>query len=117
MKEIDVEDIDGDIPQKDKKEYIRILLSGKEGAGKTSIKSLIFENKLPKETLNIAKTKELEISRFKFLKNIYIEVIDYPGNDTKLLETKKEKIFSKINIFIYVIDSGNIEENSSNFNK
>ena len=56
--------------------FTKILLMGKTGVGKTSIKSLIFENKLAKDTLHLACTNEIEESHLKFMNIFSLHLLD-----------------------------------------
>ena len=92
------------------KNFTKILLMGKTGVGKTSIKSLIFENKLAKDTLELACTNEIEESHFKFMNNLSLHLLDCSSQEEyikKYFESKKEKLFSNVNIFIFVAESEN----------
>ena len=89
---------------------IKILLMGKTGVGKTSIKSLIFENKLAKDILHLACTNEIEESHFKFMNIFSLHLLDCSSKEDYIkqyFESKKEKLFSNVNIFIFVAESEN----------
>ena len=91
-----------------KNDLIKVLLMGKTGVGKTSIKSLIFHNKSPKDTLDLAFTNEVEVTHLRFMKNIYIKILDCCSREIKqYFDSKKEKIFSKVRIFIFVAEAEN----------
>ena len=90
------------------KSFTKILLMGNKGSGKTSIKSIIFQQKLPKDTIKLAPTNEIEEIHVKIMGNININLIDCCSKDeynNKYFDTKKEKIFSKVDILIFVIDA------------
>ena len=90
------------------KSFTKILLMGNKGSGKTSIKSIIFQQKLPKDTIRLAPTKEIEEIHVKIMGSININLIDCCSKDeynNKYFDTKKEKIFSKVDILIFVIDA------------
>lgn len=90
--------------------FIKILLMGKTGVGKTSIKSIIFENKLAKDTLNLACTNEIEISHLKYMKKYSLNILDLCSREDYIkqyFESKKQYIFSNVNIFIFVAEAEN----------
>ena len=90
------------------KSFTKILLMGNKGSGKTSIKSIIFQQKLPKDTIRLATTNEIEEIHVKIMGSININLIDCCSKDeynNKYFDTKKEKIFSKVDILIFVIDA------------
>ena len=105
--------------EKKKKSAVKILLMGKKGVGKTSIKSIIFQQQLAKDTLKLAPSIEVEEIHSKLMGNIYINLIDCCSKDDyikKYFTTKKEKIFSKVDILIYVVDASNINDKESSLN-
>lgn len=88
------------------KSFTKILLMGNKGSGKTSIKSIIFQQKLPKDTIRLAPTSEIEEIHVKIMEDININIIDCCYNEeyvNKYFSTKKEKIFSKVDILIFVV--------------
>ena len=90
------------------KSFTKILLMGNKGSGKTSIKSIIFQQKLPKDTIKLASTNELEEIHVKIMGNININLIDCCSKDeynNKYFNSKKDKIFSKVDILIFVINA------------
>ena len=90
------------------KSFIKILLMGNKGSGKTSIKSIIFQQKLPKDTIKLAPTNEIEEIHVKIMGNININLIDCCSKDeynNKYFNSKKDKIFSKVDILIFVINA------------
>lgn len=92
----------------------KILLMGKSSAGKTAMKSIIFANKLPQDTLLFGHTSEISIDHFKFLENSAINLWDCSGANEyakEYFDTKKEQIFSKVNILVFVIKAENKNEN------
>ena len=68
---------------------IKVLLMGKKGVGKTSIKSVIFENMRPQDTFKL-------------------DVLDFNSNESDLKEyltTKKELFFSNADFLIFISDA------------
>ena len=87
--------------------FKKILLMGKAGVGKTSIKSVIFEYKSPKDTLELDNTNEIEVSHIKFMNNVFIKLLDCCGKEeylTQYLGPKKNFVFSNVDILIYVTE-------------
>ena len=99
-----------------KKSFVKILLMGKTGVGKTSINSIIFQQQLAKDTLKLAPSIEIEEIHSKLMGNININLMDCCSKDEyvkKYFTTKKEKIFSKVNILIFVVDASNTKDKES----
>lgn len=98
---------------KENKKYSKILLMGKAGVGKTSMRSIIFADKAPKETSLFDPTKEVNEDRVKFMGNLIFNLMDCGGQEEfirQYFETKRENIFSKVEILIFVI-SADIKSN------
>ena len=96
------------LEEKNEPEILKVLLVGKKGVGKTAIKSIIFENLEPQETLNFAPTEEIEETHVNFINNLYIDVLDFGSNESNIkqsLSTKKELFFSNVGILIYILDA------------
>lgn len=60
-------------------EIQKVLLMGRNGAGKTSMRSIIFANYLAKDTYRIAYTVEVNHSRVRFLGNLVLNLWDCGG--------------------------------------
>ena len=116
MKEINILNQDNE-----EKNFIKILLMGNKGVGKTSIKSIIFQQQLPKDTLRLAPTDEIEETRVKIMGNINLNLIDnFSKNEyiDKYFTTKEKKLFSKVDILIFVVDASDYNiENDLNYYK
>ena len=103
-------EIKNEIKLEEKKEtqILKVLFLGKKGVGKTSIKSIIFDNMEPQDTFNLAPTEEIEKTHVNFINNLFVDVLDCNGNESEIkqyLTTKKELIFSNVGILIYVLDA------------
>ena len=57
----------------------KVLLMGRSGAGKTSMRSIIFANHLAKDTYRIEFTIEVNHSKVKFLGNLVLNLWDCGG--------------------------------------
>ena len=90
--------------------FKKILLMGKAGVGKTSIKSVIFQYQSPKDTLELATTNEIEVSHIKFMKNIHIKLLDCCSKEDYIkqyFDSKKNSIFSNVDILVFVAEAEN----------
>jgi Ras-related GTP-binding protein A/B len=100
------------INENDKKST-KILLMGKAGAGKTSMKNIIFANSSPKETKYLGYTHGVSEFRIKFISGTTINLIDCGGQDEFMEEyfnDKKEEIFPDVEIFVFVFEAKNESE-------
>ena len=87
---------------------LKVLLMGKKGVGKTSIKSIIFDSKRPEQSFNLSSTEEIEETHISFINNILLDILDFNSNEITLKEyltAKKEIFFSNVNYLIYVSDA------------
>lgn len=113
-------EIQNEIKIEDQKENptLKVLLMGMEGVGKTSIKSIIFNNMEPQETFNLASTEEIEINHIQYINNTFIDVLDFSSNKKAIKEyfsTKKEFIFSNVGILIYISDAQDQKDDDIKF--
>ena len=95
---------------------LKILLLGRSGVGKTSLKSIIFENKQPKDTFKLGSTNEIQEVHFNFMNNIPITLLDTPSKENYIKQyfsTKKEIIFSNVSMLIFVVEPENNNKNES----
>ena len=102
-----------------KNPFTKILLMGKKGVGKTSIKSIIFQNKSAKDTLNLAYTNEVEESHLRFMKNISLDLLDFCSKEDfikQIFDTKKNTIFSNVDILVFVVEAENYNHRNENDN-
>jgi Ras-related GTP-binding protein A/B len=102
-----------------KNPFTKILLMGKMSVGKTSIKSLIFQNKSAKDTLNLAFTNEVEESHLRFMKNISLDLLDCCSKEDfikQYFDTKKNAIFSNVDILVFVVEAENYNHRNENDN-
>ena len=102
-----------------KNPFTKILLMGKMGVGKTSIKSIIFQNKSAKDSLNLAFTNEVEESHLRFMKNISLDLLDCCSKEDfikQYFDTKKNAIFSKVDILVFVVEAENYNHRNENDN-
>ena len=86
----------------------KVLLMGRAGAGKTSMRSIIFANYGAKETGRLHPTNQVEHSSFRFMGNLMLSLWDCGGQDVFMenyFESQKEHIFRNTMILIYVLSA------------
>ena len=92
----------------------KLLLLGKSGAGKTSMRSIIFSNYLAKDTRRLGATLDVEHSNVRLLGNLVLNLFDCAGQTNfqkNFLTTQRDQIFRNVQVLVYVFDiSGNLEE-------
>ena len=86
----------------------KILLLGRAGVGKSTLKKIIFEGNNPDELLihSLAPTRGIETSVYSWL-DLELSVFDTSGQElNKLLQDESEQLlaFGEVNIVIYVFD-------------
>ena len=57
----------------------KILLMGKSGSGKSSMRSIIFSNYVAKDVRRLGVTVDIEHTQFKFLGNLILNLWDCGG--------------------------------------
>ncbi len=83
---------------------------GKAGVGKTSMRSIIFANQAPKDAFVIGFTNECEETNLRFMGDLTFNLLDCGGQGDfikQYFETKKEYIFSQVEVFIFVVAAEN----------
>ena len=94
----------------------KVLLMGRAGAGKTSMRSIIFANYGAKETGRLHPTNQVEHSSFRFMGNLMLSLWDCGGQDVFMenyFESQKEHVFRNAMILIYVLSSSALEGSDS----
>jgi len=79
---------------------------GRAGAGKTSMKSIIFANYLARDTNRLHQTNFIEHSSLRFLGNLRLNLWDCGGQDVFMenyFESQRETIFQNAEVLIYVL--------------
>ena len=66
----------GNEPRRKKK---KVLLMGKSGSGKSSMRSIIFSNYVAKDTRRLGATIDVDLSHVKFLGNLTLNLWDCGG--------------------------------------
>ncbi|KAN0099770.1 Gtr1/RagA G protein conserved region domain containing protein [Hyaloscypha variabilis] len=92
-------------PRKQKKK--KVLLMGKSGSGKSSMRSIIFSNYVAKDTRRLGATIDVDLSSVKFLGNLTLNLWDCGGQDAFMenyLSQQRQHVFSNVGVLIYVFD-------------
>ncbi|CAF0784038.1 unnamed protein product [Didymodactylos carnosus] len=85
----------------------KVLLMGKSGGGKTSMRSIIFANYSAKDTRRLAATMDVEQAYVRFLGNLILNLWDCGGQEAFMecyFATQKDNIFKNVEVLIYVFD-------------
>jgi len=81
---------------------------GKSGAGKTSMKSIIFANFIARDTRKLGPTNEIEHAFVRFLGNLVLHLWDCGGEqayrESYFIPGQKDTIFRDLEVLIYVFD-------------
>lgn len=80
---------------------------GRMGAGKTSMRSIIFANYLARDAYRITFTIDVNKSRVRFLGNLVLSLWDCGGQDLfmeQYFQSQREHIFKNVEVLIYVFD-------------
>mmetsp|Transcript_27937 Transcript_27937/g.67911 ORF Transcript_27937/g.67911 Transcript_27937/m.67911 type:complete len:307 (+) Transcript_27937:92-1012(+) len=85
----------------------KVLLMGKSGSGKTSMRSIIFANFLAKPTMRLGPTLHVDHDNVKFLGNLVLNLWDCGGQDAFMeafFNSERAQTFSGVHVLIYVFD-------------
>lgn len=85
----------------------KVLLMGKSGSGKTSMRSIIFANYVARDTSKLTPTWLFDNTDIKFLGNLVLNLWDCGGQDSfmeKYFESQRDQIFRHVQVLIYVFD-------------
>ncbi|KAI9732009.1 MAG: GTP-binding protein gtr1 [Cirrosporium novae-zelandiae] len=91
----------------DRKKKSKLLLMGKSGSGKSSMRSIIFANYVAKDTRRLGATIDVEHSHVKFMGSLTLNIWDCGGQDAFMetyLVSQRANIFSDVGVLIYVFD-------------
>jgi Ras-related GTP-binding protein A/B len=95
----------------------KILLMGKAGVGKTSMRSIIFANCAPRDTFVLGYTNEVAEIRMRFMGNMMLNLYDCGGQNEfikQYLESKREQIFGCVEVLVFVIEAERSKHNQNN---
>lgn len=85
----------------------KVLLMGKSGSGKTSMRSIIFANYIAKDTGRLGATIDVEQSYVRFLGNLVLNLWDCGGQEAFMeyyFTAQRDNIFRNVEVLIYVFD-------------
>jgi len=85
----------------------KVLLMGKSGSGKTSMRSIIFANYIARDTKRLGATIDVEHSHVRLLGNLVLNLWDCGGQQSFMenyYRSQKENIFRNVEVLIYVFD-------------
>ncbi|ODV57836.1 Rag GTPase GTR1 ASCRUDRAFT_78360 [Ascoidea rubescens DSM 1968] len=85
---------------------------GRSGSGKTSMRSMIFNNYSANETSRLGATLYVERTEVRFLNNLNLSILDCAGQDNlmKNILMPGNNQLALCQVLIYVFDVSNIEE-------
>ncbi|KAI9344897.1 ras-related GTP-binding protein A-like protein [Obelidium mucronatum] len=85
----------------------KVLLMGKSGSGKTSMRSIIFANYIARDTRRLGATIDIEHSHVRFLGNLVLNLWDCGGQDVFMesyFASQRDQIFRNVEVLIYIFD-------------
>lgn len=85
----------------------KVLLMGKSGSGKTSMRSIIFANYIARDTRRLGATIDVEHSHVRFLGNLVLNLWDCGGQEVFMdnyFTSQRENVFRNVEVLIYVFD-------------
>ncbi|RNF18803.1 ras-family member, GTP-binding protein [Trypanosoma conorhini] len=85
----------------------KLLLMGPGGAGKTCMRSIIFDNYLPRDALRLGISISLDQSQVRMFNNLYLNLWDCGGQHryvAEYLNRQKEYIFRSVSVMLFVFD-------------
>ncbi|KAL6939202.1 GTP-binding protein gtr1 [Hanseniaspora osmophila] len=85
----------------------KLLLMGRSGSGKSSMRSIIFSNYSAFDTRRLGATIDVEHSHLRFLGNMTLNLWDCGGQDVFMenyFQQQKDHIFQMVEVLIHVFD-------------
>lgn len=85
----------------------KLLLMGRSGSGKSSMRSIIFSNYSAFDTRRLGATIDVEHSHLRFLGNMTLNLWDCGGQDAFMdnyFTNQKDHIFKMVQVLIHVFD-------------
>ncbi|KAK0524736.1 GTP-binding protein gtr1 [Tilletia horrida] len=85
----------------------KILLMGRSGSGKTSMRSIIFSGYRVEDTRRLGMTIDVERSQLRFLGRIGLNLWDCGGQQSYMdgyINASSKHVFSSVGVLIYVFD-------------
>ncbi|KAK5137810.1 hypothetical protein LTR08_007382 [Meristemomyces frigidus] len=93
----------------------KVLLMGRSGAGKSSMRSIIFSNYVAKDVRRLGATVDVEHSNIKFMGNLMLNLWDCGGQDSfveSYLTNQRSHVFGSVAVMIFVFDISSKEVES-----
>jgi len=85
----------------------KVLLMGRSGSGKTSMRSIIFANYIARDTMRLGATIDVEHSHVRFLGNLVLNLWDCGGQEAFMenyFSSQRDHIFRNVEVLIYLFD-------------
>ncbi|PLW21414.1 hypothetical protein PCANC_02524 [Puccinia coronata f. sp. avenae] len=88
----------------------KVLLMGKSGSGKSSMRNMIFANMAAADTRKLGATIDMETTPVKFLGHFALRLVDCGGQDSYMHNVlsmparNRSSVFSQIGCLLYVFD-------------
>lgn len=85
----------------------KLLLMGPSKGGKTCMRSVIFENYLPRDVLRLTLSVGIDNNRIRLLSNLHLNLWDCGGQKeyvSNYLTKQKEYIFRNVHVLLFVFD-------------
>lgn len=85
----------------------KVLLMGKSGSGKSSMRAIIFKDQLAADTRRLPATIDVESSQVRFLGGLRLDLWDCGGQDSFMsshLTSQSSTIFRAVYALIYIFD-------------
>ena len=86
----------------------QVILMGRSGSGKTSMRSIIFSNKVARETRVLGATIDVDQSDIRFFGEMRMTLLDCGGQESFMntyLTTGGTRIFAHVQALIFIFDS------------
>ncbi|GAM83875.1 hypothetical protein ANO11243_018650 [Dothideomycetidae sp. 11243] len=93
----------------------KVLLMGKSGAGKSSMRSIIFSNYVAKDVRRLGATIDVEHSNIRFMGNLMLNLWDCGGQagfTENFLTSSRSQVFASVAVLIFVFDVESREFNA-----
>lgn len=85
----------------------KVLLMGRSGSGKTSMRSIIFDNVVARDTKRLGATIDVDTSQIRFLGDLQLDLWDCGGQESfmdQYLDARRDTIFKQVHTLIYIFD-------------
>ncbi|KAK5164633.1 GTP-binding protein gtr1 [Saxophila tyrrhenica] len=85
----------------------KVLLMGRSGAGKSSMRSIVFSNYVARDVRRLGATVDVEHSNIRFMGNLMLNLWDCGGQDSfveSYLTNQRSHVFTHVAVLIFVFD-------------